>query len=434
MSEKAPVNIALWGYGPFGKRTSESMKRYWGDAYAVTKIYDLEKREQDPWWGLEVSSPGSISGDYHAGVFEKVMICIHGRMARNQVKEHLDEIGVPRFFPGNIEDIIPAEQFEKSDGGIQCARGDEYSSFFLKNMRGAVSDHDRTGLMYLFNEDGKIPEENVLYFMAEEQDRAVMTPFRLKHALPERVKLDGTYCVLARLYSENYWHFTFLSADCVSLLEDAGYQGKYIISGTESNLALMHLLGVCDDRIVKLGDLENHKVYEFDELVMLNYNGRGMVDHSVGAVARVAEKIKKQLVRREDAPKKLYVKRIGLRKLIHGDVIAKELGFEIFVPEEHTLKEQMEAFYNADIVLTPHGANSTNCIYMRKGAVFVEILSLAWQNYINRGICEYQGIHYLSETGEPIKKIRNPEEGIFVDYSVSEEKMRRVVKKAEELL
>ncbi len=54
MSEIKPEKIALWGYGVFGKRTSESMKRYWGGAYIVTKIYDIEKRGRDPWWGIEI--------------------------------------------------------------------------------------------------------------------------------------------------------------------------------------------------------------------------------------------------------------------------------------------------------------------------------------------------------------------------------------------
>ena len=257
MAGNNPEKIALWGYGVFGKRTSESMKKYWGGAYVVTRIDDIKKGERDPWWELEVSDPKHISEDYRAGVFEKVMVCLHDRRVRKQLKEYLDEIGIPWFFPGSFEDIVPAEHFEKSAGEIHCARTDEYSLFCLKNMRGALSDHDRIGLMYLFDEDGKIPEESVLYFMAEEPDRAVMTPFRLKHATPERVKLAGSYCVLARLYSENYWHFTFLAADCVSLLEDAGYQGKYVIAGTESNLALMHLLGVGDDRIVKLKDINS---------------------------------------------------------------------------------------------------------------------------------------------------------------------------------
>ena len=433
VTDNIPVKIALWGYGPFGKRTAESMKRYWGGAYVVTRIYDLKKRKLDPWWGLEVSDPGYISEDYHAGAFEKVMICINDTSVRREAKKRLDELDVPCFLPGNEEDIVPAGQLEPCEEDLLCVREDGYSLFCLKNMRGARSDHDTWGLVHLFDEEGKIPEESVRKFRTWEPDRALMPPFRLKHAIPERVKLEGPYCVLAGLYSVNYWHFTFQCADRVVLLEDAGYQGKYVITGTESNLALMHLLGVDDDRIIKIGDLENHKVYEFEQLVLLSFH-RNNNSYSTEALVRVAKKVKKKLVRREDAPKKLYVKRIGQRKLIHGDEIAKKLGFEIFVPEEHSAKEQMEAFYNADVVLTPHGANSTNCIYMRKGTVFAEVFSSAWPNYINRSICEYQGIHYLSETGEPIMQLQDLRDGINADYSISEEIIGKMVERAEKLL
>ena len=432
MTETAPVRIALWGYGQFGKRTAESMKRYWGGAFAVTKIYDQEKRERDPWWGIEVSDPGDISGDYHAGAFEKVMVCINAYDARDLVKKSLDGIGIQWFFPGNKEDIVPAAQLEQYEEDQLSVREEGYSLFCLKNMRGAKSDHDVWGLIHLFDEEGRIPEESVRRFLSWEPDRTLMIPFRLKHAIPERVKLEGAYCALADLYTGNYWHFTFQCADRVAMLEDAGYQGKYIIAGTGSNLALMHMLGVGDDRIIKAADLENHKVYEFEKLVLLSF-ARNNNGYSPEALARVVKKVKNQLVRREDAPKKLYVKRVGMRKLIRGDEIAEKLGFEIFVPEEHSVKEQMEAFYNADIVLTPHGANSTNCIYMREGSVFAEVFSSAWENIINRRMCETLGVHYLSETGEPVPQFRN-QYGVVADYTVSEEKLNSLVKNAEELL
>ena len=428
-----PVRIALWGYGSFGKNTSESMKQYWGGAYIVTKIYDIEKRGRDPWWGIEISDPDSIAEDYLAGVFEKVIICIQNLWISGRIKKGLKTQGIPWFCPGKKDDIVPAEQFEKREDYSFRIKGNDYSFFWLKNMRGAVSDHDGSELMHLFNEEGLIPKESVQQFNSWEPDRSVMIPFRLKHATPERVKMDGAFCVLARLYSHNYWHFTFQNADCVSLLEDAGYQGKYIIAGTESNRALMHLLGVGDERIININDLENHKVYEFDELALLCFNGIEH-DHSLAAIADISRKVKKQLVRRENAPKKLYVKRIGVRRLLNGDEIAKKLGFEIFVPEEHSVKEQAEAFYNADIVLTPHGANSTNCIYMHEGAVFAEIFSTGCYHCVNRHACEHLGIHYLSEIGEPITSSKETAVGLSADYTISETKIIKMVEKAEKLL
>ena len=433
MSEIIPEKIALWGYGVFGKRTAESIKRYWGGAYIVTKIYDIEKRGRDPWWDLEISDPRSIAEDYLAGSFNRVYVCINEGFVRESVKDRLKTDGVPWFVPGQTKDIVSAEQFEKNVDCPLRLRADNYSLFCLKNMRGAVSDHDRAELMYLFSEEGTIPEESIRLYKPWDPDRALMPPFRLKNALPERVRIKGLCCVLAKLYSQNYWHFTFQIADCVSLLEDAGFQGKYVIAGTESNLALMHLLGVNDDRIINNLDLEIHKVYEFEELLLINSNGMGL-DYSVNEVSGIAKKVKTKLVRRENAPKRLYVERIGRRKLLHGIETAKRIGFEVFIPEEHTVQEQMEAFYNADIVMTPHGANSTNCIYMREGTVFIELFSPRWYNSVNHHACEHLGIHYLSEIGEKTVCLNDKDDGVFADFLIRDTLIDGVVKRAEELL
>ena len=433
MSEITPETIALWGYGLFGKRTSESMKRYWGGTYFVTKIYDIEKRGRDPWWNIEISDPDGIAEDYLAGSFTKVMICIQNPWIRAKVKNSLKTLTIPWFCPGNKDDIISAEQFKNSEDCSLKIKGNDYSFFWLKNMRGAVSDHDGSELMHLFNEEGLIPKESIQQFDSMEPDRAVMIPFRQKQAIPDRVKLDGPFCVMARLYSQNYWHFTFQNADCVSLLEDAGYQGKYIVAGTENNLALLHLLGINDDRIVNIRDLENHKVYVFDKLALISFNGLEL-DYSLSAITDISRKVKRQLERLDEAPKKLYVKRIGVRKLLYVEEIVKELGFEIFIPEEHTVKEQAEAFYNADIVLTPHGANSTNCIYMREGTVFAEIFNPRWYKCINRHACEHLGIHYISEIGDPATKSTNPMDAINSDFTISEMRIRKIIEKAEKLL
>ncbi len=426
-----PKRIAIWGYGIYGKRTSESMREYWGGAYIVTKIYDydVEKQGIDPWWMLEVSDPKDIKKDYDAGLFESVMMCIASPVERSIVKNSLESCGIPFLFPGDESSIVPAGTFANcSNGGLIFGQND-YSVFSMKGMMGAVADHCRYEVMYIFNEEGLIPEESVRHFCFD-PDARFMLPFRFNHAIPERVKLNGEYCVLARLCSENYWHFTFQNLDCVYLLEKSGYKGKYIICGTESNIILMHELGVGDDRILKCDEFDIHKVYEFEKLLLIAYKGKDL-DYSVGVVADIAEKIKSNLILHEDAPKRLYVNRIGKRRLINGEKIAKKHGFEIFVPEEHTVMEQMEAFYNADIVLTPHGANSTNCIYMRKGTVFAEVLSLKWRYCFNQKICEHLGVHYLNVTGVPAEPIFNEWDGINADYYVYEDQIDELIEKAE---
>ncbi len=100
MLENAPVRIALWGYGDYGKQAAESMKLFWGGAYTVTKIYDIEKRGRDPWWELEISDVANIGEDYRSGAFEKVVVCINNGGARAKVKEKLKTMQIPPVFSG----------------------------------------------------------------------------------------------------------------------------------------------------------------------------------------------------------------------------------------------------------------------------------------------------------------------------------------------
>ena len=62
----------------------------------------------------------------------------------------------------------------------------------------------------------------------------------------------------------------------------------------------MHLLRNADERIINISDLEHHKVYDFDELALICFNGIEF-DYSLKAIAGITEKVKKQLMRCENA-------------------------------------------------------------------------------------------------------------------------------------
>lgn len=50
------------------------------------------------------------------------------------------------------------------------------------------------------------------------------------------------------------------------------------------------------------------------------------------------------------------------------------------MPEKLSLLEQIKLFANADIIVTPHGANATNVLYSKKGTTFVECFGHSWVN------------------------------------------------------
>ena len=424
--------IALYGYGVFGKRTSESFRFYWGGEYEVTAIFDMNQAGgEDSFWHLRIQTPEKIKEEYRKGVFEAVMVCIARREIRKSVCQMITDLGVPLFSPGSPNDFAAPEHFRMdNETGISVCR-DGYSFHVFKNMLCAAGDGDKTQYIYLFDEQGKLYIENYIKYIHDYQSYLTDYPFRLKDPLPEKVFMEGAWCVIVKSYPGNYWHFTFETADCVYLLEKAGFKGKYICNEDVSSRDLLLIMGISPDRLLSAGELENHKVYVFERLFSINHVGLRPMKCSCDVLPELAEFIRGKLKRNEDSPKKLYVKRVGARKLLNGDEIAEKNGFTTIIPENYNLRDEIELFYNADIVICPHGANSTNHLYMRKGTVFMEIFSDRWYMDINSDICEANGVHYLELIGKAC--ISGPKDR-FADFTVDETVFQRMIDKAEHII
>ena len=101
------------------------------------------------------------------------------------------------------------------------------------------------------------------------------------------------------------------------------------------------------------------------------------------------------------------------------------------MPEELSVTEQILYFHNADIVLSPHGANSTNSIYMRPGTVFIETFPY---NFVNA--CCYDttycgGLIYLQVVephGEP-----GGSDDMYRDYTISPRLLEMAIRNAIQL-
>lgn len=422
--------LGLYGYGVYGKRVSESLRLYWEGEYPVTAIFDKNLTgEKDGHWDLCVLSPEALEEEYKKGTFEAIMVCIFSSADHDAVLSQLTALGIPVFVPGRIEDFARPESFLQEKNPAVSVNAENYSFHAYRNMFGTVGDFERSQFFFLFNEDGKVNIENYEYY-PETYRHFLMYPFRLKNPLPEKVYLKGDYCLLAKAYSFNYWHFTFESMDCVYLLEKAGFRGKYIYNERSFSKELLKIMGISSDRLIRTKDFEIHKVYVFETLYGINRKKYLPLDHPDKVIPQMSKSLQLKLQRDERSPKKLYIKRIGVRKLLNGEDIALKNGYTVIVPEEYSVREQMELFYNADIVLCPHGANSTNFLYMRKGAVFVEIFSDRWHAKLNDRHCENIGVHYLELVG-PSRE--NASSGQLSDYIVDEDALQQIILRAEKI-
>ena len=51
-------------------------------------------------------------------------------------------------------------------------------------------------------------------------------------------------------------------------------------------------------------------------------------------------------------------------------------------------------FYNAVLIVAPHGAGLSNIIYSRPGTYIIEVLCKDEPNFCFRGLTQKQGMHY----------------------------------------
>ena len=417
------MNIALWGYKDFGSRMSESLFRYWGGRYTVTGIYDPSKAgAYDHFWDIKVTDPLQIHSDHAQGLFEKIIVCVTQKPNRDEVTAVLNASGIPVLFPGNPADFVSAEEFatEMSDRNSGC------KIYRCTDVMAARAYHLSWECLYVFDRKGRILKDLWKVNDWYDPEALLMYPFPFKDPQPEKIRMPGTYCLLTKLFGNNYWHFTFQNLCDVYFLENAGFNGTYIIPGAPYIRELMLMMGVAPERITSINELSYHKVYVFDEIcgVQLDHNNT-LLEASV--MAAVSRSVRCRLERDPSYPKYIYIKRIGARKLTNGDELAKKLGFFTVIPEKLSVREQMEYFYNADIVLCPHGANSTNCIYMHEDSVFIEIFSDRWYVDINAEVCHKNRVHHLKAVG---KASGTAKSGMQDDYIIQANIILPVIKRA----
>ena len=423
------MKIAIWGYGKYGRRMFESITRFCSEEYEVVRVYDAAYRELEQTKGefiLQIHNPEELLGDYRNGLFEKVLLCFLWYEVLIKPREFLKEHSIPELHLGSEDDFYSASCFEQGNKPFDIQQ-DGYSFCVLKNLYGAMANYESNELLYLFNDEGKVLQEHWSHWHPFKTPHIYDYPFTFKNSKAEKLFIKGQYCILAKQSASNYWHFTYQCLDVVWLLEKAGYQGKYIVPNHSFCTELLRMLDIAPERIVPLNKFEHNKIYVFEEVLCVSFSV-GEKEYGASVLIQAAEYIKKKLPVNSSLPKKIYIKRIGRRKLLDADNIITAYGFTTIVPENYSIQEQMELFYNADIVFCDHGANSTNCLFMRKNSVFIEAFSSYWINRCNLYTIAGTGIHYLPVS--PLETIWLNKDGISKDYTIPDVLLHMVMQNA----
>ncbi|MBQ8040146.1 MAG: glycosyltransferase family 61 protein, partial [Lachnospiraceae bacterium] len=165
------------------------------------------------------------------------------------------------------------------------------------------------------------------------------------------------------------------------LMEERGYRGKYVCFETDMLKPFLKLLNI--DIASRIVWVKEDVLYHFENATIVRFTSdlwRATI------INRMAKSLLSSLSFEgtNDLPKRLFVKRIGIRKMLGAEEVLKKYDFKTIIPEELSVEEQIRYFYAADIVICPHGANSTNAIFMREGTSFIECFG---KSYIAPCVC-----------------------------------------------
>ena len=385
------TRFALWGYGPYGKDCESVLLQCWQDECTVEMVFDKQhaKLNADTGTKRQVFDPDEIHEYYVRGFFDAVAVTIANDQWTREVESILYAKGIP------VVSLCPPVQFERP---AQLSSYDPNLSLDQKGYSSCTLHNQHLAIMkcrhvpYVFDDRGVI---NGAYWASYQLSMDMTLRLFQPRVLEPEIVLEGQWCLLARHYNENYWHFTNEALDQLWLLETHGYRGNYILFKRDFVEDLVRLLGIDFNRIIWLEDLDADRSYLIEELVCVvleNMDRRS----SAPVVVEMARTLLANLPPSDKRyPKRLFVKRIGTRRLDISEEFLARYGFETIIPEELSAEEQIRHFANADIVMTPHGANSTNSLYMRPGSVFIETYPNSYVNYSCNYTLNIQGVYYL---------------------------------------
>ncbi|MBF0428880.1 MAG: glycosyltransferase family 61 protein, partial [Magnetococcales bacterium] len=95
----------------------------------------------------------------------------------------------------------------------------------------------------------------------------------------------------------------------------------------------------------------------------------------------------------------IYISRsmAGSRRVLNEEHVITELqtrGFQILHLENKTVKEQLEIFNRAKVVIMPHGAACVNIIFAQPGTTLIELLPSTHMSVACLALCSLNNCHY----------------------------------------
>jgi hypothetical protein len=254
--------------------------------------------------------------------------------------------------------------------------------------------------------------------------RPLRDPVMYDLMLPPIQHIDGRVAVISSLQHDNYYHWMFQILPRFEVLQRYGIDPDYYVVNTNTPFQKesLQILHISEDRIL---NPTNSTHIEADELIvpsLLEFSDITSPQSRACHYLR-SKFLQKNLPKRSD--RALYITRddANVRRVLNEQEIREELidnGFEVVSLSSFTLRQQVEMFSEARIIVAPHGAGLTNAVFCEKGSVLIEFMPKGWvvPNYFHR-LARIVGMEYYRIVGSKA--------GRHDDYTVNRAVLRKVL-------
>lgn len=222
---------------------------------------------------------------------------------------------------------------------------------------------------------------------------------------PTTGRFEKKVASLAGGWEGAFYHWFYETLPRLHLVEPFSDQ-FYIAHATPFQKESLAMLGITPDRIIESGSLQ---ALQASELIVSSMPTVG----SPWAIQFLKEKFLPQLTKGK--LRRLYISRsdAAKRRILNEEALMELLsqyGFEKVVLTPLSLKEQMELFYSAEMIVAPHGAALSHLVFCEENTPLLEIYSPAYVNICYWKIADALGLqyHYLLGEGEEYPDFFDP--------------------------
>lgn len=220
------------------------------------------------------------------------------------------------------------------------------------------------------------PENTLLWDVSVEWCEPEQHSIFTQSSLPPVTKTSDSIGVIAHVGGVGFYHWMFTVLPRLHLIQKAGISvDKFLVNPITSpyQRETLQMLGIPE-----------HKILEATPSLHLQSN-RLVVPTLPGNVTNWSCKfLKNSFVPKEKSSNnkltKLYISRskAAWRKVVNENELVeklKKLGFHYVELETLTVKEQIQLFSNAKLIVSPHGAGLSNLAFCRPGVKVIELFA-----------------------------------------------------------